>query len=131
MTDNEALIRRVYDAFAEGDIRTVVSAFAPDIRWTEAEGFPYGGTYVGADEILTGVFMRLGTEWDGWSAVAHEFFADDDTVVVLGEYSGTYKGTGKAFRAPLVHVYRLEHGLIKAFDQHTDTHLARKAMEDD
>ena len=47
----------------------MLGALAPDIRWTEAEGFPYGGTYVGPDAILQGVFMRLGTEWDGYAAV--------------------------------------------------------------
>src|ERR1044072_3362043 len=35
----------VYEAFAAGDIFTVLGTLSPDIAWTEAEGFPYGGTY--------------------------------------------------------------------------------------
>jgi ketosteroid isomerase-like protein len=37
-------IKSVYDAFAKGDISTVLGALSADIEWTEAEGFPYGGT---------------------------------------------------------------------------------------
>ena len=34
--------------------------------------------------------------------VPHELIANADTVVALGEYSGTYKATGKSFQAPFV-----------------------------
>ena len=42
-------VRGVYDAFAKGDVPAVLGFLAPDIEWTEAEGFPYGGTYNGPD----------------------------------------------------------------------------------
>lgn len=128
MPENKKIIQSLYDAFASGDIPTVLAAFAPDISWTEAEGFPYGGTYIGADAILAGVFMRLGAEWEGWSAVAHEIYADGDTVIALGEYSGTYKATGKSFRAPLAHVWKMKNGKAQSFVQYTDTVLVRNAM---
>ena len=32
-------IKSVYEAFATGDIPTVLGALSPDIAWTEAEGF--------------------------------------------------------------------------------------------
>ena len=32
------------------------------IEWTEAAGFPYDGTHVGPEAVLSNVFMRLGTE---------------------------------------------------------------------
>ena len=41
------IIRRVYAAFATGDIPTVLGVLAPNAVWTEAEGGPYGGTCVG------------------------------------------------------------------------------------
>lgn len=52
-------VQSAYDAFAEGDIPAVLDFLSPGIEWTEAEGFPYGGTYTGPDAVLTGVFMRL------------------------------------------------------------------------
>ena len=128
MNDNDKIISSLYAAFAQGDVPTVLGAFAPDVRWTEAEGFPYAGTYVGADAIVTGVFMRLATEWDGYAAVPDEIIASGDTVVALGHYSGTYIATGKYFKAPMVHVWRFRDGKIAAFQQHTDTVLVQRAL---
>ena len=129
MSDHKFLIRNLYEAFAKGDMPAVLSAFAEDISWTEAEGFPYAGTYIGADAILAGVFARIGAEWDGWSAIPREYVEEGDTVITLGEYRGTFKATGKSMRAPMVHVWKLEGGRIKSFVQHTDTLLVREAME--
>ena len=77
-----------------------VPRVAVDAQWTEAEGGPYGGVSVGPEAVLNNVFMKLGGEWDGYAAVPTEFIADGATVVVLGESSGTYKATGKSFKAP-------------------------------
>jgi ketosteroid isomerase-like protein len=123
------LLRNVYAAFAAGDVPTVLSALAADVRWTEAEGFPYGGTYVGPNAVLQNVFMRLGTEWDGYRAVPQEFVDGGDTVIALGTYSGTYKATGKSFKAPFVHVWRFANGKVAQFAQHTDTAVVQRALE--
>ena len=128
MTNNAELIGDLYKAFAAGDIPSVLAGFASDVSWTDAEGFPYGGTYVGPDEILKNVFMKLGTEWDGYSAVPHEFISEGDTVVSIGEYSGKYKATGKSFRAPFAHVWKVQNGKIVRFRQFTDTFIVQKAL---
>jgi ketosteroid isomerase-like protein len=122
------IIRSIYAAFARGDMPGFLAALAPDICWTEAEGFPYGGTYVGPDAILEGVFMKLGTEWEGFAAVPERFVAEGETVIVLGEYSGSFRATGKRFVAPFVHVWELEGGKVARFRQHTDTVLVERAM---
>jgi ketosteroid isomerase-like protein len=125
---NTEIIRSVYTAFATGDVPGVVGAFDADIRWTEAEGFPYGGTYGGPDAVVTNVFARLGSEWEGFAAVPHAFVAEGDTVVALGDYSGTYKATGKTFSAPFAHVWTLSEGKITRFQQYTDTALVQAAL---
>ncbi len=129
MSQSSDLVRNLYAAFARGDIPTVLGAMTPDATWTESEGGPYGGTYRGANDILAGVFMKLGGEWDGFAAVPAQFVAEGDTVVVLGEYSGTYRATGRAMRAPFAHVWALSDGRVVSFTQITDTVLHRRAME--
>jgi hypothetical protein len=129
MSDHSDSITRLYSAFARGDVPAVLAALAPDIRWTEAEGFPYGGTYVGHDAVLQNVFARLGAEWDGYAAVPQELVSSGDTVVALGEYSGTYKATGKSFRAPFVHVWKFDGDRIVSFRQHTDTAVVQRALQ--
>lgn len=122
-------VRSIYAAFAKGDIPAVLAALAPDVRWTEAEGGPYGGVSVGPQAVLDDVFMKLGGEWDGFAAVPAEFIADGDTVVALGEYSGTYKATGKGFRAPFAHVWRFRDGKAAEFQQYTDTAVHLRPMQ--
>lgn len=125
MSQNRDLVQRVYEAFAVGDIPSVLGFLAADVHWTEAEGGPYGGVSIGPEAVLNNVFMKLGGEWDGYAAVPREFIADGATVVVLGEYSGTYKATGKSFKAPFAHVWKLEDGKAASFQQYTDTAIHR------
>ena len=125
---NVALIQGAYDAFAKGDVPSVLGILSPDIAWTEAEGFPYGGTYIGPNAVLEGVFMRLGTEWDGFAAVPSEFVDGGDTIVALGKYSGAYKATGKSFEADFAHVWKMQDGKVIRFTQYVDTLLVQQAL---
>ena len=129
MNSNLDVVRGVYQAFAVGDIPSVLSAFSPAIHWTEAEGGPYGGISIGPDAVLENVFMKLGGEWDGFCAVPSEFVADGSTVVALGEYSGTYKATGKSFKAPFAHVWKFEGGKAASFHQYTDTAVHQRPLQ--
>lgn len=129
MTSNSDTIAAIYKAFARGDVPNVLAAFSPNISWTEAEGFPYGGTYIGPDAVVQNVFAKLGSEWEGYAAVPHEYIASADTVVALGEYSGKYKATGKSFKAPFVHVWKFDGGRIISFRQHTDTAVVQRALQ--
>lgn len=129
MSTNTDVIRGAYAAFARADIAGVLGILAPTVSWTEAAGFPYSGTYVGPEAILSGVFMRLATEWEGFAATPEHFVAQADTVVALGTYSGRYRATGKSFKAPFAHVWTLDGGKVVRFFQHTDTVLVRQAMQ--
>jgi uncharacterized protein len=128
MSTAKAVIADLYSAFASGSVPAVLAAMAADIAWTEAAGFPYGGTYHGPRAVLDGVFMRLGTEWEGFSAVPAQLVAEGDTVVAIGTYAGRYRATGKSFEAPFVHVWTLVDGRIVRFHQHTDTVLVQAAL---
>lgn len=129
MNSNLDLVRGVYAAFALGDIPSVLAALAPAVRWTEAAGGPYGGVSIGPNAVLENVFMKIGGEWDGFSAIPGEFVADGDTVVALGEYSGTYKATGKSFKAPFAHVWKFDGGKAVSFHQHTDTAVHMQPLQ--
>lgn len=72
--------------------------------------------------------MKLGSEWDGFSAVPDEFVADGDKVVSLGNYSGKYKATGKSVRTHFAHVWTLRNGKAVKFQQYTDTAKVQEAL---
>ena len=122
-------VKQVYQAFAEGDIPTVLGFLDQDSDWTEAEGFPYAGTYHGPQAVLHGVFMRLGTEWDGFAAIPDEYIDAGETVVALGKYSGTYIVTGKSFHANFAHVWKIKNGKAIRFVQYVDTLLVHRALQ--
>lgn len=123
-----ARMQEAYSAFARGDVPAVLALFAPDIEWSETEGFPYAGTYRGPQAIVDGVFMRLATEWDGFQVAPEAFHGAGDTVIVLGWYSGTYKATGKSFRARFAHVWTLRDGKVARFQQYADTAKVQEAL---
>ena len=122
-------IKSVYAAFAKGDIPSVLGTMSADIDWTEADGFPYGGTYHGPKAVLESVFMRLGSEWHGFAAIPHEFVDGGDTIVALGKYSGTYKATNKSFEADFAHVWKLSEGKAVRFVQYVDTLIVNRAVD--
>jgi len=119
--DNKQIIENGYKCFATGDIPGLLGTFDENIEWTEAEGFPYGGTYTGANAIVENVFMKLGGEWEGFSAVPNEILDAGDNIVALGHYTGKYKETGKSMKVPFAHVWTLRDGKIVKFVQYTDT----------
>jgi len=128
MTSNLELVRRTYEGSSEDNGRNLLATLAPDIEWTEAEGFPYAGTYVGIDALMEGVFKRLGSEWTGYRADVHTYIADGDKVAACGVYSGTYNATGKAMTAPFAHLYELSDGRIIRMRQYVDTVLVARAL---
>lgn len=86
MTGNLDILRGAYEAFARGDVPTVLAVLAPDISWTEAEGFPYGGTYVGPEAVLTGKTFSapFAHVWNFRNGKAVRFRQHTDTAVVQG-----------------------------------------------
>ena len=130
--ENVATVRRLYEAFAAGDVDTIITLMSPDIEWVEAENFPYADNnpYRGPEAVLTGVFGRLGTEWQGFGAHPEEYIDGGDTVVVLGRYSGTCAATGKAMAPQMAHVLRVVDGRITSFRQYVDTLAVARATGD-
>jgi ketosteroid isomerase-like protein len=121
---NKAQIQKLYDAFATGDVPTVLAGLSPEIVWNEAENFIYadGNPYVGHDAILSGVFMRLGGEWEGFHLSDIRLYgADDDGVLATGRYRGRHNATGKELDAQFAHLWKLKDSLVVSFQQFTDT----------
>ena len=126
MATNKELIEDLYGCFAAGDVAAVLGARADDIQWTEADGFPLAGTYVGPQAVLEGVFMRLGEIGDHFSVVPEQYVADGDTVVTLGTYTWKQKGTGEPASVKMAHVWTIRDGKIADFQQHLDIAKVRE-----
>ncbi len=130
MGQNGKTIEGFYEAMGRGDIPSAIGILDPKIVWNEAENFVYAdqSPYHGVDTLLSGLFARLGGEWDGFSAVPHEIVDGGETVVALGRYGGVYKATGAKVDAQFVHVFRFKDGKVASFQQYTDTAQFKQAV---
>ncbi len=128
MGANLDLVRATYEGSSEENGLNLIAALAPDAEWTEADGFPYAGTYIGIEAIINGVFRRLATEWIGYRADVHTFLEDGDHVAAFGVYSGTFRATGRSMRAAFAHFYEVRNGKIARMVQYVDTYMVRQAL---
>ena len=128
---NADRIKVLYDAFAQGDVPTVLSGLTADVTWNEAENFIYadGNPYVGHDAVVNGVFARLGAEWEYWNLTDKVFRnIEDDMVLVTGRYQAKNKATGKVLNSQFAHVWTMQDTLAAAFQQYTDTKQAAETL---
>src|SRR5688572_30051088 len=96
---NVQLAKDIYAAFGRGDIPTVLAGFHPEIEWRQAEGNPYepaGTAWIGPQAVLEKLFMRLGSEWEGFTVTVRTLHDAGEHVVMEGRYTGTYKPSGRS-----------------------------------
>lgn len=122
---NLKVIENLYNAFATGDMPTVLGSMDPNIQWNEAESnsLSDGNPYIGPNAILEGVFARLGAN--------HEYFGLKDInihsmngnkILATLRYDAKVKATGKSYNAQAAHLWTLnDNGKITAFQQYVDT----------
>lgn len=124
-------VKGVYAAFDRGDIPGVLALFDPQISWREAEGNPYepsGKAWVGHDQLMQKLFMRIGAEWEHFRVIPHTFHDAGDAVIVELRYNGKYTSTGKALDAQACHVWTVRNGKVTSFQQYVDTARVQDAL---
>jgi ketosteroid isomerase-like protein len=121
MGTNKEIVAAMYASFSTGDVPAVLGIMADGIEWTEADGFPLAGTFVGPQAVLENVFMRLGEIGNGFTAIPDQLVAEGDTVVALGRYQWKHSTSGDPAEVKMVHVLKLADGKVTHFQQHVDT----------
>jgi uncharacterized protein len=128
MSANLTLLRSTYEGLSGENATRLLAALTPDAVWIEAAGFPYAGTYVGAEAIVANVFRRLATEWTDYRAQADHYLEQGDQIVAFGVYSGTFNATGRFMQASFAHLYTFKDGKIARMVQYVDSHMVQQAM---
>jgi ketosteroid isomerase-like protein len=120
---NTNVLRRAYDAFAKGDIPTVLGLLADNIRWHVPGRSPLSGDYTGHEGVLD-FFGRCHRLSEGTlRVIPTEFLADGERVIALCTVSAERHGV--AWSSPEVHVWRVIAGRAAEFvefqsDQQTE-----------
>jgi uncharacterized protein len=114
---NVEAIKKGYDAFAAGDIETVMSLFDDNIEWVQPGESAISGTYHGKGE-LGQFFARLAEK--SATATPRRLLADGDMVVALTDVAvGDERGQD-------ADVYTLRDGKTVRVQVHTDTALMER-----
>ncbi len=112
---NAELLRQAYDAFAVGDIPTVLGILAEDITWHVPGRSPLSGDYEGHQGVLD-FFGRCQELSGGTLKIAvDETLADGDRVVALTTVSA--ERHGQSWSSPEVHVWRVADGRAIEFTE--------------
>ena len=128
MTD-ASIVRSFYAAMGKGELDAALAHVAPDCAWTEMDGLAAGRTYHGPDEIRDGVFIRIGSEWDGFGLALDDVLDAGDAFVGLGSYTGTHRATGGRLEARVAHVFRVRgrcHRPVRAVRGHREDQGGRR-----
>ena len=112
---NQALIERAYDAFAQGDIPTVLVTLAEDILWHVPGRGPLSRDYHGHAEVLEFFrhFMEL-SEGTFRIAVDSVLAKDDRVIVLVTESAQRHK---REWSSPQVHAWTVKDGRATVFWQ--------------
>ena len=112
--DNIEVIKRGYEAFAAGDVETVMSLFDDDIEWVQPGDSAVSGTFHGKSEVMEHL-GRLAEK--GLTVKLNRLIADGDTVVALTEVTAGGE-TGQD-----ADVFTLRDGRTVHVQTHGDTSL--------
>ncbi|MGY1680591.1 nuclear transport factor 2 family protein [Geodermatophilus sp. SYSU D01176] len=124
-------VKGIYEAVARGDLGAVTGALDENIEWFEAEGNPWhpGHAFVGPQQVVDGVFARIGEEFEDFRVEPRRFIEAGDTVVVEARYHATsHRATGKPMDVQVAHVWDLRNGKVVRWQQYVDTRQLADVM---
>lgn len=126
---NVQIIQDCYQKFMQGNIAGILDLLDPNVVWEEPAhpAIPYGGKRQGrpaVQDFFAGVGQVQVSNFE-----AKEYLASGDRVVVLGQWSGTVKATGKSFQSEFVMVWTVTNGKITRFTAYEDTAAVAAAFE--
>lgn len=130
--ENVALLNRIYERYAAGDIKPLLDALAEDVEWESPgplDALPWAGGCCGREAFATRL-GQIGVAVRFVSITLERMIAQDDWVVTLAHYELEARATGIRQTYPKVDIFQLREGRIVRFREFYDTegavrHLAR------
>jgi len=123
MPDNKAFVQSLYAAFGRGDIPFILAHADESIAWNSNDStgaVPWGGARQGHVDV--GKFFEiLAANLDFEVFEPRRFASDGGLVFVHGRTVAKVKSTGRRFDAEWVHLFTIEGGKVKRFEEFYDT----------
>jgi ketosteroid isomerase-like protein len=121
--ENVEILRRGFEAFAQGDVEVVLDLVDPDIEWSAALAPILGVTAVRGEAALRRFLVQdLQDGFEDFRAEPLSFEDHGDTVLVLVRYSGRGKESGVEIGQTFHTIYVFRNGtIVKMRDYSTKT----------
>ncbi|MET7678056.1 nuclear transport factor 2 family protein [Streptomyces seoulensis] len=112
------VVRALYAALGEGDIKGVLARMAPDVIIDEPNRLPYGGVHRGREAFAEAVLGGITAHADFTITGADVF---EGPAGIVGRLTGTLKArsSGEEYALTLVEIHRVEDGLVQEIDVYT------------
>jgi ketosteroid isomerase-like protein len=120
-------VKRLYSAFGTGDLPALLGTLDADIDWIVPGSAPWAGEGRGHEHVR-GFFQTFGSSASLSKFEPRSFVTDGDTVVVLGYEEGTFRHTGRTWKAHFTHTFKVAGGKITAHREYIDTAAIAEAL---
>jgi uncharacterized protein len=107
--ENVDLVRRMYDAYARGEVELGLSYLDPEIEFSQPAGEPGAGTYHGHEGVVQAFASWTGA-WDDYRVDVDELIDFGDHVLARTRHRGRGKGSG----------VEVEHRIFQLWTLHRD-----------
>jgi ketosteroid isomerase-like protein len=120
--NNVKVAQEAYENFKSGNMPSLLNLMSDNVEWIlpELAGVPIAGRRRGREQV-TDFFRTLNETQEVISFEPRQFIAQDDQVVVLGQYSFRVRATRQQFESDWAHVFTIRNGQIVRFQEFTDT----------
>jgi ketosteroid isomerase-like protein len=99
--ENVEFMRKVVDAWNSGGVEAVLPLYPEDVVWYPFPEGPESSSALHGHEGIREVMGGWTDSFDDYTVVLHEIRDLGDTVVALGETSGTISGSNVPVRQPI------------------------------
>lgn len=124
-----ALVKTLYQAFANRDIAGMLSHLSESVEWGEPANpyNPAGGTRHGHPGFLE--WVKIGNDAEEVLLLEpREYLANEDSVAVVGFTRCRVRRNGSEYETEFVHLVNIKDGKVQRFREFFDTYAAGEAF---
>jgi uncharacterized protein len=119
--DNQAVVKRGYEAFGRGDIEALLALLDENVEWVTPgpSDLPTAGRRRGHQQVAE-FFRVVNSVFEVQRFEPEVFVSEGDRVVVLGSETSRVKQTGKVLDMRWAHAFTVRNGKVAAFEEYLD-----------
>ncbi|MES1147169.1 MAG: nuclear transport factor 2 family protein [bacterium] len=120
-TTNVDTVRRIYEAFGQGNVEAILSYLREDVEWISHFDpiVPWAGDFSGKVNVPR-FFGAIFENVEVLGFQPREFVSAGDTVVSMGSFSCKSKATGKSATSEWVFIWKFLDGKVSSYTQFHD-----------